>query len=366
MKFFGAIRKSIVVKTSMAMIGLVLLVLAVLYLSLARLLGSLIGSGFSENFSSAGGSQVLHYAQWLFVLAGVGAVLFASGLAVVLSHRMVKPLLRMEQATMAMQRGNYETKIVVPGDDEMSRLGAAINSLAQNLNRLETTRRQFLADVAHELRTPLSYIRGYSQVLAEGLDSTPGERTQYLKIILDESIRIERLIEDLFSLAQADEGTLRISKTSEDLSQVIQGIIGHMRPSAEAKGVGLLFEGEWTKPVLLDRQRIEQVLFNLIDNALRYSPNGGQVGIRIVPAGTDVKVEITDNGPGIPNSELPFVWERFYRVEKSRSRQFGGTGLGLAIVKQIVQLHGGCVALDSRPDQGTTVSFVLPAEEASP
>lgn len=296
----------------------------------------------------------------LLLLAGFGATLLAFGLIVVLSSRIARPLREMARLTQELARGHYGHRQTVMGTDEVAVLGQSINDLADELHRLQTTRKEFLADVAHELRTPLSYIRGYTQVLSEGLAKSTEEQQKYLDIISGESERIERLVNDLFSLAQADEGVLQISREPCRLEDIIQESVTRFERTAEGKDIKLVLSLGQFPEIMVDPGRMSQVMFNLLDNAIRYTNPGGIITIRMVSLKEFLQVSVEDTGIGISKAELPHIWDRLYRVEKSRSRERGGTGLGLAIVKQIVELHGGTVQAQSVEGKGTTIAFRIP------
>jgi len=259
-----------------------------------------------------------------------------------------------------MSQGKYRTKVPVRGDDEVAKLGEAINELAANLYRLETSRKEFLAEVSHELRTPMSYIRGYSQVLEEGLVQSPDEIKDYLRIIHDETKRLEGLVDDLFVLAQADAGMLKVVKQPIQLENVILPVLERMRKKAEDKQIVLSTAISPLPTIEADVGRLEQVLVNLIDNAIRYTPPKGSIEVGLKEAHNTAEITVSDTGIGIPKNELPHIWDRLYRVEKSRSRTSGGTGLGLSIVKQIVEAHDGTVHADSVENVGTTISVRIP------
>lgn len=259
-----------------------------------------------------------------------------------------------------MSRGDYSSKVEITGDDEVGKLGEAINELAANLQHLETSRKQFLADVSHELRTPMSYIRGYSQVLAEGLVQSPKEKEDYLRIIHDESIRLEGLINDLFTLAQSDAGMLKIVKQPIQLEDVVYSVVDRMRKKAEDKEIEIQVSVSPLPRIDADSARLEQVLVNLIDNAIRYTPPRGRIEVSLIRLADWAEVKVSDTGVGIPAKDLPHIWDRLYRVEKSRSRVGGGTGLGLSIVKQIVEAHGGTVQAESAENVGTTITVRIP------
>lgn len=348
--------KTIAGKIGVTIILLVVVVLFTLYLSLEQL--------FQRVLTTQGESKFMvitfQHIQSLVILAGAGAVLLAAGLTVFLSQRLARPLVQMEAATREISKGNYRFAVPIQGNDEVARLGQAIAELARHLDHLESARKEFLADISHELRTPLSYIRGYSQVLFEHLVQSPSEQEAYLKLIYDESKRIEQLIENLFTLAQTDEGILRMNKEHMDVVELVHTVCRRIRPKASERSIQIEMEVQPVPVVWADSLRFEQVMLNLLDNAVRYNVEGGNIAIRVFADATHVHVSITNTGPGIPSEELPLVWDRLYRVEKSRSRMLGGTGLGLAIVKQIVEQHGGTVQVMSCEGRGTTFSFTLP------
>lgn len=301
-----------------------------------------------------------HHVEWLLALAGAGGIVVALGFTVILSKRIANPLRQMAAVAKGMGCGNYDAKVHIFGDDEVAQLGAAINELAANLDRLESSRREFLADVSHELRTPMSYIRGYSEVLHEGLVQSPDETKNYLGIINDESRRLEGLVNDLFALAQADAGILPVEKRPIHLEDVIHSVVERMRKRAEDRQIFIRTALSPLRPVEADPTRLEQVLVNLVENAIRYTPPNGSIEVSAKPVDNWIEVIVSDSGIGIPKSDLPYIWDRLYRVEKSRSRTGGGSGLGLAIVKHIVESHGGSVHADSVETAGTTISFRIP------
>ncbi len=304
--------------------------------------------------------SAFHHVEWLLVVAGLGGILVALGMTVILSKRLASPLQQMALVAREMSGGNYTAEVPVGGEDEVGKLGAAINELAANLHHLDTSRKVFLADVAHELRTPMSYIRGYSQVLVEGLVNSPEETRNYVQIIHDESMRLETLVNDLFVLAQADAEMLKIEKQPVQLADLIKSVTLRMQKKAEDKGITIRTRISPLPSFEADPVRLEQVLVNLVDNAIRYTPTSGKIEISQQRLGDFVQVVVSDTGVGIPKDDLPYIWDRLYRVEKSRSRAGGGTGLGLSIVKQIVEAHGGTVHVESAENVGTAISFQIP------
>lgn len=299
--------------------------------------------------------QSLSLARRYLWLAGAGTLLLGTGLALMLARSLLRPVIAIEQATVRIARGDFSTRIDVESGDELGKLAGAVNQMTAQLEGYEKRRREFLANVAHELRTPLSYIRGYAQAVVEGFVKSPEERDRYLHIVQEESVRIGRLVDDLMDMAQMDEGQLSFDLQPLDLALPIGQAAAAIRPQAEEKQVAL----EVNLPADLphpnaDGGRIQQVVFNLLDNGLRHTPPGGRLAVSARREGSEVVVSVADTGEGIPPDELPLVFERF------RKRHSQGRGLGLAIVRSIIRGHGGEVSAASTPGRGSTFSFTLP------
>ena len=229
------------------------------------------------------------------------------------------------------------------------------------LRRLERVRQDFVANVSHELRTPLSTIKGYAETLLEGALEDKNNAKDFLKIIYSDSDRLAKLIDDLLDLSKIESSKLKMSLKPISLAPIIEGVISGFRKQAKDKSLSMNIEiPKEISNILADENRLTQVLFNLIDNAIKYSQQGGKVVILAKDRGQFVQVDVSDNGVGIPEKDIPRIFERFYRVDKARSRQLGGTGLGLSIVKHIVQSHGGEVFVQSILAQGSTFSFTIP------
>ncbi|MBY6276791.1 sensor histidine kinase [Symbiobacterium thermophilum] len=231
------------------------------------------------------------------------------------------------------------------------------------LERLESMRREFVANVSHELKTPLTTVKSYVETLLDGAADDPEVRDRFLRVVDGETERMARLVRDLLRLTQMDEGTLRWNVRPQDVGELVAETVGRLRVQADRKRLTVLCEVDpETPPALCDYDKIQQVVINLLANAIEFTPNGGQIRVSVAPEGADaVRVTIADTGIGIPAQDLPRIFERFYRVDKARSRSMGGTGLGLSIAKQIVELSGGAIAIASEVDRGTTVTFTLPA-----
>ncbi|MDF9409335.1 MAG: Sensor histidine kinase YycG [Pelotomaculum sp. PtaB.Bin013] len=234
------------------------------------------------------------------------------------------------------------------------------------LRKLELLRRDFVANVSHELRTPLTSIQGFLEALMDGTIDESQPRDRYLKVIHQETLRLNRLIHDLLDLAIIESGKMRWELNPIDVSDLVARVHLKLKPQIERQQVKVNQDVPVDLSLMLGNEdRIEQVLTNLLENAVRYSPPGGAITVKAVEEAGKITVEVADQGPGIPPEDLPYIWERFHRVEKSRSRNLGGTGLGLAIVKQIIEAHGGRVEVRSEVGQGSNFSFtleVVPAE----
>jgi two-component system phosphate regulon sensor histidine kinase PhoR len=228
--------------------------------------------------------------------------------------------------------------------------------------KLEAVRKDFVANVSHELRTPLSIIKGYVETLVDGHRDMPVEdRDQFLHTVQRHAERLNSLLDDLLTLSRLESVNPGLHCESTDLARLLDGVIEDYRGRPAAAQHELEFSVEAALPeLLIDPLKIGQVLGNLLDNALKYTPKGARIAVTAQRRGAEVEVGVRDNGPGIPAEDLPHLFERFYRVDKGRSREKGGTGLGLSIVKHIVQLHGGRVRVESTLGQGTTFYFDLP------
>lgn len=228
--------------------------------------------------------------------------------------------------------------------------------------RLENMRKDFVANVSHELRTPLSVIKGYAETLIENHEAMPtADREKFLRTILRHAERLNSLLEDLLMLSRLESANPALNREPLRLSVLVNAVLDDYRGRPAAAAHQLVSElAPAPAEVSVDSLRITQALENLLDNALKYTPAGSRIVLKVAIAAREVEICVQDNGPGIPAEDLPHIFERFYRVDKGRSREKGGTGLGLSIMKHIVQLHGGRVWAESQPGQGTTIGFSLP------
>ncbi|WP_328744448.1 HAMP domain-containing histidine kinase [Streptomyces sp. NBC_00285] len=290
------------------------------------------------------------------VVGTAGLVLAVTVIVTALvATRLVRPLRALTAA--AQQPPELHTRVPVTTRDETGILAAAFNDLAERRERLETQRRAMVSDIAHELRSPLTNIRGWLEVTRDGLvDPDPA----LLGSLHEEALVLQRVIDDLQDLADADAGTLRLHREPVRCDELLQQVAAAHRIAADAAGVGLRTDVDGLPWLDADPVRMRQVLGNLVSNAVRHTPAGGTVTLSAHPDGDDVVLEVSDTGSGIAPDDLPHVFDRFWRAEKSRSRRTGGSGLGLPIVRHLVAAHGGTVAADSEPGSGSVFSLRLP------
>ncbi len=294
------------------------------------------------------------------VPVGVAACGVAILLGLLLTWQLTDPLRKLQTAALGIAAGDLSQRVDIKSRDEIGQLGRAFNEMAENLTRAEELRRNMTADIAHELRSPLAVMRGNLEAILDGVFEPTEEN---VASIHQQAILLSRLVDDLQELALADAGQLRIERESVDLGAVIQRTATESGPRAQREGISVAVDVPADLPILsADSQRISQVLSNLLDNAIRHSPEGGSVTIRAFNKGDVVQVDVVDQGPGLSPDERSLVFERFYRGDRARARATGGAGLGLAIVKQLVEAHGGRVWVQSTEGHGATFSFTLPIQ----
>lgn len=326
----------------------------------------LVNAGATNAATDPSSQDFLSRVNHSLLLAGLAAAIIALALGFVLFRQITAPLDALTRATQKIAAGDLGTRapLGVRGDDEISRLGRSFNAMAENLEHSETARRNMLADVAHELRNPLGVIQSHLEAMLDGVFPTNAEQIASLH---DETMLLTRLVDDLREIALADAGQLSIHRAPADLGALVERVTDAFQAQAAEHQIALRCEAGATLPLLnMDAQRIEQVLRNLISNALRYTPSGGTVSVKVNRDATTARVEVCDTGPGIPADALPHVFERFWRGDKSRARALGGSGLGLAIAQQWIEAHGGQIGVRSQAgmaaaqQSGTTFWFTLP------
>ena len=298
-------------------------------------------------------------------LAGIAATLAAVAVSVFVSRQVVAPVRAMMVASHHIANGHYDKRVQVPGDpakgelDELAQLALSFNQMAEKLAQTEDMRRQLIGDVAHELRTPLTTIKGYMEGLIDGV--LPVE-TETFQQVHHEADRLQRLVYDLQELSRVEAGAYELNLQPVQVSTLMADVTARLSRQFEEKEVALETDIPTSLPrVLADKDRIDQVLTNVVGNALQYTPAGGRVWVTATLQGNEIFIAVHDTGIGISPEHLPNLFTRFYRVEKSRSRAVGGSGIGLTIAKYLVEAHGGRIWAESEgAGQGSTFTFTLP------
>ncbi|MGG1519513.1 ATP-binding protein [Paenibacillus oryzisoli] len=292
----------------------------------------------------------------IFVSALVVALLAVAGLYFASRH-FVKPILHMSRTAEALATGDFGDRVPVRGKDEIASLAGSLNRMAGKLQKVEEGRKQFLSEISHELRTPLTTIRASLQGITDGVVD-PQDAKEYIEVSLQETLRLSRLVEDLLELSSFEEKKVKLNLADVDIPELAGLVVTQLTMKAKAKGIELHAASDGTYMARADRDRLRQVLINLLDNAINHIPEGSQAGIRIRVLRQERWIEVWDNGPGIPQEKLPHLFDRFYKADESRNRT--GAGLGLTICKHIVDAHGGAIQVESGLQAGTIFKIFLP------
>lgn len=292
---------------------------------------------------------------------GLLAVAVALVITFVLSRRILAPVKALTLTARRLGKGDFSQRTQVKDKGELGELAQAFNSMADDLERAERLRRDLVADVAHELRTPLSNIRGHLEAVADGVIAPDAAAIRSLS---EEAELLSRLVDDLQELTLAEAGELTLHTQPEDVSELINRVVAATQVSTVAKGVALSVDLPAGLPLVnIDSQRISQVLRNLLDNAVAHTARGGTITVAAGQQDNWLQVTVADTGKGILPEDIPNIFERLYRVDKSRTRAAGGSGLGLTIARQLVEMHGGKIEVDSEPGKGSCFTFTLPVAE---
>ncbi|MEX0832955.1 MAG: ATP-binding protein [Actinomycetota bacterium] len=296
--------------------------------------------------------------QWLKLLvAGLVAAVIALGLARLLARGMTKPLRDMAQAARKLETGDYSQRVQTASRDEVGQLAAAFNRMSAELESLEQLRRDVVANVSHELKTPISALRAHLENVLDGVED-PDPQT--LQVMLQQSERLGRLVDQLLELSRLESGDLPLRPAEVEVGPLVSNVLSEVEVT-RSNGVAVDNKVPSELPaVWADPERLHQVLFNLLDNAVRFTPPGGEVTVSAARVNGRCEVTVADTGPGIPPEHLPRLFERFYRVDPARSREDGGTGIGLAIARSVVEAHGGRIRAESEEGKGTRFTFDLP------
>jgi two-component system sensor histidine kinase BaeS len=312
---------------------------------------------------SPAGEAFLGRVNNVLILGTAGGAVVALLLGVILARTFTRPIRELTAATRAVAAGDLEQQVPIRSKDEIGELTKAFNQMNANLARARDLRRQMTADIAHELRTPLSVILSHTEAIKDGVFEASEETFQ---IIHDETMRLSTMVEDLRTLSLAETGELSITPRKVKPEELLRQSIAAHTPRAQQKNITLDLQLlDDTQEIEVDPDRMAQVFGNLMDNALRYTPPGGCITLSVVKSSEGIELRVRDNGSGIEPEELAHIFDRFYRVDKSRHRDEGGSGLGLAIAKSIVERHGGQIRAESRPGEGVTFIMEFPIAGSS-
>lgn len=297
----------------------------------------------------------------MVLTAGIISLAIAFLIGIILSRRLSRPILTITEASISIAKG--QKHVIVPTNTsikEINQLGKTFNDMSSKVEANEERMKEFVANVSHELRSPLTSIKGFVEALIDNKGKTPEVQQRFLTIINDETDRLSLLVNDLLILS-GSEGEITLKHEIIELEDFIENVLTSFQSRVEEKSVNIRVSSDDDSILLkIDFNSFRQIIVNLVDNALKYSPPGGNVLISLRQSEEMISISIGDSGPGIPERDLPHIWDRFYRVDKDRSRETGGTGLGLAIVKQLTEKNGGQVEVESVLGTGSMFSVRFP------
>ena len=300
-------------------------------------------------------------------------LIFAAALVMValamtmITRLMTRPIRELSEGIRSMGEGDFTRKVRVKGRDELAQLAAAFNQMEDQVQSLDETRNQFVSNASHELKTPLATIKILLESVLYGDNMDRDTRNEFLRDINKEIDRLTSVVTDLLTLAHIDSRKLTLKRETLYMSDIVRESVERLMPMATSREQTITVSIEDECEMFADESKLEQVCYNIIGNAVKYTGNGGKIDVRLVRNGRDAVMTVSDNGIGIPEEDLPHIFDRFYRVDKARTRTDGegGTGLGLSIVKQIVRLHAGTVTVNSKVGQGTVFTVTLPLMNSS-
>lgn len=283
------------------------------------------------------------------------SLIIATLLALLFAKHFTKPILQITETSKKISKGDFSASVHLDSKDEIGVLGKTINNLAIQLTQIEQFRREFIANVSHELKTPISLIRAYAELVMD-VDEDTKDKNQHLQVIIDESTRLNTMVEDILYLSKMEAGYTNSNFTSFLIIELIHDVIEKLNFFAFQKNINIITKIDDESSTLYgDRDKIYQVFFNLINNAIHHSYENSQIIISVKNLDNTTRIEIIDHGKGIPKKDLPYIWDRFYKVDKSRKRDDSGTGLGMSIVKNILEIHNFQYGIESKIGKGTTV-----------
>ncbi|MBS4535842.1 HAMP domain-containing protein [Clostridium sp. D2Q-14] len=323
----------------------------------SKIVGAVLISKSIDNIYS----RVKNIRKALYLVSFISAI-FIAIVSFILADIFSKPIKKFTNAIMNMAKGNLNQRIDIKTKDEFRQLASAFNIMSTKLDQVDIQRKDFVANVSHELRTPLSSIKLLSESLLHQENADIEIYREFLTDIDSEIDRLNNIIDDLLILVDLDKEKLNLNYKVTYLNFLLEKIITRLKPLADEKNISLNYDPRDKIQIKLDSDKIQQAIINIIHNAIKYTPEGGNVGVKLYSDSNNVIVEVSDDGIGIPSKDLEHIFERFYRVDKARSRGTGGTGLGLSIAHQIITLHQGKIDIKSAIDEGTIFYIKLPLD----
>lgn len=322
-----------------------------------RLVGVLLYSVSVQDVVDA--LAVLRDQMALYLLVMIVVVVVLSA---VISRIITRPIASLTQGIEQMAKGDFSSRVRVAGSGEMAQLARTFNQMSERLENLDRSRNQFVSNASHELKTPLATMKILLESLIYQEEMDPALRREFMEDINKEIDRLNSVIGDLLTLVHIDSHKMKLRREMMRFSDSVKEAVRRLAPLASDRGQEIEVAIGNDCEMFADTAKLTQVMYNLIDNAIKYTPDGGKLRVSLNRVGRDAVLKVSDNGVGIPPADLPHVFDRFYRVDKARSRETGGTGLGLSIVQQIIRLHGGSIDVQSTPGQGTTFTVELPVK----
>ncbi len=297
----------------------------------------------------------------IFVLIAAAALLCS----LIFSRVITSPLAGLMRGIQRMSKGDFSARVPVKGSGEMKQLALAFNSMSEKLETLDQSRNQFVSNASHELKTPLATMKILLESLIYQPDMEPALRTEFMSDMNSEIDRLSNIVSDLLTLVQMDAHNVKLSRENLSIAALVKENAHRLEPIASQKQQKITLTLADPCDIYADKSKLNQVIYNLMENAVKYTQAGGQIKVSLSRQGRDARLVVSDNGPGIPKENLPHIFDRFYRVDKARSREKGGTGLGLSIVHQLVLLHGGAISVESEEGKGATFIVELPLHQGS-
>ena len=295
----------------------------------------------------------------IFFVVALFAILFS----MIFSRIITKPVTALTKGIQSMARGDFSTRVQVQGSGEIRRMARTFNAMSEKIESLDEARNQFVSNASHELKTPLATMKIMIESLIYQPDMDKNLRTEFMTDINNEIDRLSAIVSDLLTLVQMDSQNVKLTRENLSIAQLIKENAHRLTPIANQKGQKIVLQLQDSCDIYADKSKLNQVIYNLMENAVKYTQASGVIRVSLQRQGRNAIFKVSDNGPGIPKENLPHIFDRFYRVDKARSREKGGTGLGLSIVHQLVLLHGGSINVESEEGRGATFIVELPLHQ---